>query len=74
MIEQRPTPETKPDPRVIGDQPAKGKYSIPLAELEASAHVPFAELVTEQPEAPGEAPLSPTEVDRQTLLRIATGP
>jgi hypothetical protein len=50
-----------------------GKYSATLAELEASAHVPLDEQVTEQPEAPAQAPLTEGAVERTAMLRVTGG-
>lgn len=52
---------------------APGKYSATLDELEASAHVPVDDQVTEQPESPSASPISDGEVERQAMLRV-TGP
>jgi hypothetical protein len=50
-----------------------GKYSASLAELEASAHVPLDKQISEQPEAPAQAPLTQGEVERQAMLRVTGG-
>ena len=50
-----------------------GKYSASLDELEASAHVPLDEQVTEQPEAPAQAPLTEGAVERNAMLRVTGG-
>jgi len=47
-----------------------GKYSVTLAELEGSAHVPVDQQVSEQAEPPPPAPIAPEELDRQRLLGI----
>jgi hypothetical protein len=46
------------------------RYGGSLADLEAPAHVPLGEQVTEVAEAPAEAPISAEELDRQRLLGI----
>ncbi len=50
-----------------------GKYSASLDELEASVHVPLDEQVTEQPEAPAQAPLTEGAVERNAMLRVTGG-
>ncbi|HEX4427966.1 MAG TPA: hypothetical protein VHZ96_01720 [Frankiaceae bacterium] len=50
-----------------------GKYSASLADLEASAHVPLDEQITEQPEAPAQAPLTEGAVERNAMLRVTGG-
>lgn len=51
-------------------EPDQGKYSMTLADLERSAHVPADQQVTEQSEPPPPGPLPPEELDRQRLLGI----
>jgi hypothetical protein len=46
------------------------RYAGSLADLEASAHVPLEQQMTEQSEPPAEAPISAEELDRQRLLGI----
>ena len=46
------------------------RYGGSLADLEASAHVPLEQQVTELAEPPAEAPISAEELDRQRLLGI----
>lgn len=43
-----------------------------LAELEATAHVPWEQQVAEQGEPPPDAPMAPEELDRQRLLGITS--
>ena len=50
-----------------------GKYTASLDELEASAHVPLDEQITEQPEAPAQAPLTEGAVERNAMLRVTGG-
>ena len=51
-------------------EPSRSRYAGSLADLEASSHVPLEQQVTEQAEAPAEAPISAEELDRQRLLGI----
>ena len=46
------------------------RYGGSLADLEDSVHVPAEAQVSEQAEAPAEAPISAEELDRQRLLGI----
>jgi hypothetical protein len=46
------------------------RYGGSLDDLEASAHVPLDQQVTELAEPPAEAPISAEELDRQRLLGI----
>jgi hypothetical protein len=48
----------------------RSRYAGSLADLEASAHVPLEQQVTELAEAPAEAPISAEDLDRQRLLGI----
>ena len=50
-----------------------GKYSASLADLEASAHVPVEDQVATQPEAPAQAPVSESAVERNAMLRVTGG-
>lgn len=51
----------------MGDQ---RKYSVTLAKLERSAHIPVDQQTTEQAEPPAPDALSAEELDRQRLLGI----
>jgi hypothetical protein len=48
----------------------RSRYGGSLADLEDSVHVPVEAQVSEQAEAPAEAPISAEELDRQRLLGI----
>ena len=45
-------------------------YRVSLGELEASAHVPAEEQVSELAEAPGESPVTEAEANRMRLLGV----
>ena len=49
---------------------SRNRYAGSLADLENSVHVPADAQVSEQAEAPAEAPISAAELDRQRLLGI----
>ena len=47
-----------------------GRYSVSLAELEKTAHVPVDEQVTTQPEPPAPPPMAAEDFDRVRLLGV----
>ena len=49
---------------------SRTRYAGSLADLEHSVHVAADAQVSEQAEAPAEAPISAAELDRQRLLGI----
>ena len=60
---------TTPDDGGMSEEP-RSRYGGSLADLEDSVHVPVEAQVSEQAEAPAEAPISAEELDRQRLLGI----
>jgi len=52
------------------DETRANKYSTSIDDLERSVHVPVDQQISEQADAPADAPITAYELERQRLLGI----